>query len=327
MNTKERYVGIFWGAVLIVLGIVVLVTRVTSFQINDPWLGMAMTAGLSLAFFASYYLSGKERWGWLFPACILAGTTLTILLSQLVPAPQGGWISAPVLLGIAVPFVVVYFFDRQKNTWALIPTAAMLAITLIAALSDVIQGEWMGTFVLLLIALVFLGVFLRNRTRSWALIVFGVLAVLSLIPPLTIGLNSEYIGAAIMFLFAIAFLVVFLTRMKRWWALLLSGIFITNGVVTLLTLDQMVERLGGEPQAGQTASGVFLMGVGVTFLVVWLLRKRVPTAWAIYPGAILGVLGVFSLIAGQAGIDVLWPVMLIAGGALLVYQAYRRRLV
>jgi hypothetical protein len=327
MNTKEKYVGYFWGAVLILLGIVFLITRVTSFQINNPWLGLALTGGLSLAFFASYYFSGKESWGWLFPACILAGTTLTILLSQLVPDPQGGWIGAPVLLGIAVPFLFAYLLDQQKNAWALIPTAVMVVITLIASLSDLIQGEWMGMFVLLLIALVFLGVYLRNRAHRWALIVFGVLAVISIIPPLSTGVTSDYVGAAIMFLFSIACFVVFFTSRKRWWALIPGGIFATIGVVVLLTLGQAVESLGGEPQAGQVTSGVFLLGLALTFFAVWLLRASAPTAWGIYPAVILAVLGLSSFIAGQAGIDVLWPVILIAGGALLVYQAYRKRLI
>ena len=327
MNTKAKYVGYFWGVVLILLGIVVLVTQVTSFQINDPWVGMAVTGGLSLAFFASYYFSGKENWGWLFPACILAGTTLTILLSLFVPAPQGGWISAPVLLGVAAPFLVAYFLDRQKNAWALFPVVAMVVLTLIASLSDLVQGEWMGTLVLLLIALVFLGVYLRNRAHRWALIVFGVLAVISVIPPLSAGVNSDYVATAIMFLFSIAFFVVFFTGMKRWWALIPAGVFATIGVVVLLTLDQAVESLGGEPRAGQIAGGVFLMGLALTFLVVWLLRAKAPTAWAIYPAIILAVLGLFSMIAGQAALDVLWPILLIAGGALLVYQAYRKKLV
>jgi hypothetical protein len=181
MSSKEKYVGVFWGIVLILLGVVFLVTQTTSFQINDPWLAMALAAGLSLAFFVSYFLSGTERWGWLFPACILAGLTLTIGFSQLVPQPQGGWMAAPILLGVAAPFLVIYFRDREKNSWALIPAYIMIVITLIAALSDVLPGELEGTLVLLLISLAFLGVFLLKHAR-WALIVFIVLVLASIIP-------------------------------------------------------------------------------------------------------------------------------------------------
>src|SRR5512139_3985039 len=156
MKSKEKYVGMFWGAVLILLGAAFLVTRSTSFTITDPWLGMALTGGLSLLFFASYFLSGVHKWGWLFPACIFAGTTLTVMLTQIFPAPQGGWIAAPILLAIAVPFLVAYLQDREKNGWALIPTYIMVVLTLMAALADQIQGELVGTLFLLLVALAFL---------------------------------------------------------------------------------------------------------------------------------------------------------------------------
>jgi drug/metabolite transporter (DMT)-like permease len=328
MKSKEKYVGYFWGAVLIVIGVVFLVTRTTSFQINDPWIGMAVTGGLSLAFFASYYLNGKEKWGWLFPACILAGSTLTILLAILIPEPQGGWIAAPTLLGIGVPFLAAYLLDRQKNGWALYATAGIVVLTIIAALSDVVQGEWMGTVVMLLAALVFLVVYLRNRKRIWPAIVAGALAVISVIPPLSAGLNSDLVAVVVMFLFALAFFVLFFTgQSKRWWALIPAGVFATIGVVVLLTLPRVAEGLGSEEQAGRIAGAVFLLGLGLTFLAVWLLRHRAPTAWGIYPAIILAVLGLIALVTGQPGLDFLWPILLIAGGALLVWQAYRKKLV
>ncbi len=327
MNPKEKYVGMFWGAVLILIGAAFLVTRSASFTITNPWLGMALTGGLSLAFFASYFLSGPEKWGWLFPACIFAGITLTALLTQIFPNPQGGWIGAPVLLAIAVPFLVLYLRDREKHGWALIPTFALAAIALIAAVADRMQGELVGTLVLLLIALPFLVVYLRNRTRRWALIVFGVLAVISIIPALAAGVNQDFVGSAVMFLFAVAFFVVFFTNQQRWWALIPAGIFATLGVVTLLTPASMVEVFGGEPFAGQVSGAVFFLGVGLTFLVLWLRRAIAPTAWAIYPAAALGVLALITLIVGQAGNEVTLPVLLIAGGALILYLAYRRRYV
>ncbi len=413
MNTKEKYVGMFWGAVLILIGAWFLVTRTTSFTITNPWLGMALTGGLSLVFFASYFLSGEEKWGWLFPACIFAGVTLTVLLTQIFPAPQGGWIGAPVLLGIAAPFLVAYFQDREKNRWALFPTYGLVAITLIAALSDFIQGEFLGslflllialpflaiylrdhtrrwalivagvlavislipayamvamtliavfadrlkgdlagtlfmllvavtliaafadriqgelvgTLVLLLIALPFLAVYLRDRSRRWALIVAGVLAVISVIPALSAGLNGEIVGPVVLFLFAAAFFVVFFTGMQRWWSLLTAGIFTTLGVVALLTQSTIAETLGGEARAGQLSGAVFFLGLALSFLVLWLRRASVRTAWAIYPAVVLAAMALVTFIVGQPGYDVAWPIILIAGGALLLYLSYRRRLV
>ena len=77
MNVK--HVGIFWGAVLVVAGVWFLATGANSITIEDPYLGLALTAGLSALFFASYLISGPQHWGWLFPACIFAGVSLVIV--------------------------------------------------------------------------------------------------------------------------------------------------------------------------------------------------------------------------------------------------------
>lgn len=188
MNTKEKYVGMFWGAVLVVIGIVYLATGENFLQIDDPWLGAAFCGGLSLAFFASYFLSGVKQWGWLFPACVLAGSTVTILLGQ-ITGQYGAWSGAPVLLSLGVPFLVAHFLDREKNQWALIPAFVMTALTVVVLSVDIIRGELVGTLVLLLIALPFLYLFLRDRKRTWALIVAIVLAAISLVPAMESGAN------------------------------------------------------------------------------------------------------------------------------------------
>jgi hypothetical protein len=188
MNTKEKYIGMFWGAVLVVIGMVYLVTGKNFLQIQDPWLAAALCAGLSLAFFASYFLIGVKQWGWLFPACFLAGSTVVILLSQIL-GQQGAWIGAPVMLSFGVPFLVAYFLDREKNQWSLIPTFVMVALTMVVLLVGFIRVELVVTLYALLIALPFLYLFLRDRKRTWALIVAIVLAAISLVPALGSGAN------------------------------------------------------------------------------------------------------------------------------------------
>lgn len=212
MSMKEKIVGMFWGAVLIVLGAAFLVTGATSIQIRNPWLGITFAGGLSLAFFASYFLSGVEKWGWLFPACIFAAITLVELITQLFPGADGGWLAAPILLAIAAPFLVAYFQDREKHKWALIPAYALAAITIIAAVADRIRGEVVGTFVLLLVGLPFLMVYLRYRTRRWALIVFGVLAAISIIPALSAGLGDAVLPVILILGGA---LIIYLSYRKR----------------------------------------------------------------------------------------------------------------
>ncbi len=212
MNTREKIVGMFWGAVLIVLGAAFLITGNTSIQIRDPWLGIAFAGALSLAFFASYFLSGVGKWGWLFPACIFAAITLVGLITRFFPGVDGGWLAAPILLAIAAPFLVAYFQDREKHRWALIPAYVLAAITVIAAVADRLRGELVGTFVLLLIGLPFLWVYLRNRARRWALIVFVVLAAISIIPALSAGLGDAVLPVILILGGA---LIIYLSYRKR----------------------------------------------------------------------------------------------------------------
>ncbi len=179
---KERILGIFWGIVLILAGGWFLLSG-RGFIIEDPYLGIAFLAVLSALFFTSYFVSGPNRWGWLFPACILAGATVTAALS-LIPGNHGGWIGSPVLLGVAAPFVVSYFIRPETRSWAWIPAYILVVLALIAALADLIPGEFIGTLVLLAVALPFLLSYLRNRARTGALITAIILAVVSIIPPM-----------------------------------------------------------------------------------------------------------------------------------------------
>ena len=320
---KERMVGLFWGVVLIVVGGWFLITGNTSFVIRDPYLGMALTGSLSVLFFASYALSGPRRWGWLFPACIFAGVTVTAGLSTL-PVAEGGWIAAPVLIGVAVPFVVAYFQEPEKRRWALIPAYVMGAVTLVASFADVLPDEWMGTLVLLAIALPFLVVYLNNRARQWALIVCGVLVVISILPAMTAALPENAAGIGVMFLFAVAFTVVYVTRPRNWWALIPAGFFATIGVVVLVVEGGASGDIS-DWQAERLVAGVLFLGWGLTFLGVWLRRSTAPTRWAIYPAALLGALAVGAFVGGPQVVNYLGPVMIIAVGVLVLYNSYRSK--
>jgi hypothetical protein len=104
----------------------------------------------------------RRQWGWLFPACVLAGSTVTILLSQIKDI-QGTWLGVPMFLSLGIPFLVAYFLEREKNQWALIPAYAMVALSVEEFMVNHIRGELLGTLVLLLIALPFLYLFLRRE--------------------------------------------------------------------------------------------------------------------------------------------------------------------
>ena len=89
------------------------------------------------------------------------------------------WVPLYVLSGIALPFLVVYFRDRNQ-WWALIPAYVLLAVGLMVLLleSNVLDDLLVPAYVMFAIAIPFLVVFANNRKNWWALIPGGILAII-----------------------------------------------------------------------------------------------------------------------------------------------------
>jgi len=322
---NERHVKIFWGAALTLAGLVYLAAGANLTVITNPSVGLALNGGLSALFFASYFISGTKRWGWLFPACIFAGAALVIALS-LLPGEEGGWVSAPVFLSIAAPFLTAYLQDRQNRRWALIPVYVMAALTLVVAAAGWLPGELIGTLVLLAAALPFLAVSLMRPGRKWALIPFGVLAAVSAIPALVWAAEGGASTAAVMILLLAApFAVVYALDRRSWWGLIPSGGLATIALVVWLASALLPGRPSGDALVEKITGGALFMGWGLTFLALWLRRGSAPTAWAVYPALALGLLAMAAFLAGEQGLRYAFPLAVIACGALLLYQTYRPR--
>jgi hypothetical protein len=72
-------------------------------------------------------------------------------------------------------------------------------------------------------------------------------------------------------------------------------------------------------------SGVLLLGFGLTFGGLWLLRGTRPTAWARYPA--IGLL-IAAVVAGFSGGNpsLFWAAALLAAGiALVAYSLLRKK--
>jgi hypothetical protein len=276
------------GLALILAGVVLLAQSLGYLGPFTPLVWMYLFAGASVVFFITYFLSGVQEWGWLFPACILGGVALTLALVQSnVDDPILG---TPVLIGVAVPFIVAFALDRRR--WALlIPAWVLIAIAVIVAFAERVPGELIGGLVMWAIALPFLVVYLRDRSRWWALIPAFVLAALGTLIPLTSILEGEWVGTFIMFAIALPFLVVYLRDRSRWWALIPAFVLAAVGV-----LIPLAERTEGE------WVGAFVMfTIALPFLVVYLLAER--NWWAIIPAGILATIGLVVALTGWRDLD------------------------
>ncbi len=96
-------------------------------------------------------------------------------------------VGVPVLIGVGLPFVVVYFLNRQENWWALIPAWVLTMVAVM--IFDHRSGS--GRFDRCLRhagdRLPFLVVYLINREHWWALIPGGIMVALAAVILLSTG--------------------------------------------------------------------------------------------------------------------------------------------
>lgn len=167
---------------------------------------------------------------------------------------------------------------------------------------------------------VFLAIYLSNRAEWWpiipgmALIGIGAIVFFS-----NTGLEGDWVPALLFGAIALAFFVVYLTRpTENWWALIPAGVLTSLGVPFLLP--------------GGFNPGVFMLGMGITFGLVYLqgLVRGLHNEfwWALIPAGVLALIGIFLFadeMAVVAQVFSLWPLVLVIVGIGLLFGAFRRR--
>jgi len=281
---------------------------------NGSLIGMPILLCLALPFYVGFAFHPRV-WGLLIPAWVMTVLAFITLAADLV---NGNLIGALFLFAIAAPFLVVYLMDRSR-WWALIPAWTMFILGTITLLSESVTGNLIGALFLYAVALPFLVVYLIDRTRRWALIPAIAIALVGTIPLLASVVGGDWMGAAIMFLFSLPFFYVYFRWPENWWALIPAGVFASIALVVILGM-----LLPDRSSTQGLLNGLLLLGLGLTFGALWLLRKTQSTAWARYPAIALLVAG---LVAGLPGgnSNIFWAAALLAAGVVLVVYSFLRR--
>ncbi len=257
--------------------------------LTGSYVGMPILLAIGLPFYVGFAFD-RKAWGLLIPAWVLTVLAFITLTADLV---QGSLIGALFLFAVAAPFLVVYLLNRTR-WWALIPAWVMFILGTITLLSDHVDGNLIGALFLYAVALPFLVVYLTDRTRRWALIPAVAIALVGTIPLLSSVVGGDWMGAAVMLLFSAAFFFVYFRWPEHWWALIPAGVFASIGLVVILGM--LVPQ--NQPIIEGILNGVLLLGLGLTFGALWLLRGTRPTAWARYPAIGLFIAALVAFFSG-----------------------------
>jgi hypothetical protein len=122
---------LFWGLVLIIGGVLLLLNTFGIIEIGDIfWVVILGVAGL---LFLAVYITNHDHWWALIPGVIFLTIAATIGLDSFLPGFHSTSLVGTIILGgIAFSFLLVYLADRS-NWWAIIPSGVMTTIAIVAA--------------------------------------------------------------------------------------------------------------------------------------------------------------------------------------------------
>jgi hypothetical protein len=222
---------------------------------------------------------------------------------------EGVFIGASILFVLGVSFLLYLIADRSL-WWPLIPSIILFTLSAIALLSYFdVEGEWLGSIFLWGAGLAFLAVYLKQKNAlwslitSWGFIVLGFIVLVEKLEEFAYWFDSG-LGGSVLFLGgALAFLTYYIRKKKEWWPLFVSLILFTlAGVVAVAVVTNY----------GELAGSIFLWGAGLSFISIYIKKK--DAWWAIIPGGISLVLGLFPMLAGfDWGYDILYAFIFFFG--------------
>lgn len=306
-----------WGLLFpaLILAAIGLTIWMDDRHVTGSIMGLPVLLAVAIPFYVGFLLD-RKAWGLLIPAWVM---TVIAVVTWLADSVEGNLVGGIFLLAVAVPFLIVYLLNRD-HWWALIPSWTLFVLGMVTLLSDHVNGNLIGAMVMYGIALPFLVVYLTNRAQRWALIPAAVMGFIGTIPLLDSVVGGDWMGMVMMLLFAAVFFFVYFRWNTNWWAIIPAGVFSSIAVVVFLGIILP----GDNPRLEGVFTGTLLLGFGLTFGALWLLREKHPTGWASYPAIGLFVAALLAFVFGSNS-NLFWAVALLAGGVVLVLYSLLRK--
>ena len=161
-------------------------------------------------------------------------------------------------------------------------------------------------------------IFANNRENWWALIPGTTLVAIAfniLLDMVSPRLSNIFGGSIVLGGIGLSFLLIYLTRRTFWWAIIPAGVLGSLAIVSIA--DEIIP-------GGQT-DGLFLVGLGITFLIIAILPGHEDQLkWAFIPGGIITAIGVLTLPFMQMTLNILFPLALIGAGGYVLYKNFKK---
>jgi hypothetical protein len=175
--------------------------------------------------------------------------------------------------------------------------------------NNVLMGALFG-----FLGLGFVAVFAGNMRENWWAVIPG-FTLIGL--ALLIGFErmlGEWGGAVFLGSIGLSFWVIFAIHSREhWWAIIPGGALVTLAAVVIASSSSMDGN-------GFFSGGILFIGLALTFVAVYALTRQ---SWAIWPAAVLGVLGMLVLTGAGVWASLVWPAALILVGGWLIFRALR----
>lgn len=181
---------------------------------------------------------------------------------------------------------------------------------------SLVEAIWLAAFALGGVG--FLSVYVRDRERWWALIPGGALLGIAAIFALETFFPGRGAWASILFLLVLSgtFLAVFVLHRENWWAMIPGGVLLTTAVVSLL------DHIAPAFETG----AIMMLGLAATFAVLSMVETpQGRLRWPLIPASVLLAIGLLMLASSLGWGTWLVALLLIAGGAYMVFRGLVRR--
>lgn len=187
---------------------------------------------------------------------------------------------------------------------------------------DIISGSWQNIIWALITATgaVFFLINYFSNTDKWAWLIPGGtllgLTALNLFEILSPETGDLYGGLILLGSIGLSFLFVFFTNRINWWSVIPGGVLLTLGVVSWADAANLFNI---------DSSVIFFFGVGLTFLILFLIPTPYGRlTWPLYPAIVLILIGFFFVYQDQQAIwNIVGPAAIVIAGLYFLIGAFR----